>query len=206
MRIYFPIIISIFLFWNCAFSQTTKTQKTKINHSNFKLIFKEGNAEVNHPNILNTFENTYTKDMVVDSSVKIKFNLSNKDLRRIYQKMDSIKFFEYPVTFKIISTRINKDSLLKVYRREDSIKFHQFMDTINITALKGESICTKEPSDKYYFKVQYGNKIKELYWHDWNCNKNEQADKLKQLIRLIDKIIYDNPKYKKLPRPRAIYL
>lgn len=202
-KIYF--VTATFLFLNGAFCQSVKVQKTKINHSNFKLIFKEG-VEVKHPNILNTFDNTYTHDMVVDSSVKVTFKLSNKDLTRIYQKMDSIDFFNYPDTLRRIPKKVNKDSLMRAYRTEDSLKYSQSRDTVYISALKGETICSQESCDKYYFKVQYNDAIKELRWVDCICDESEKAKRLKQLIILIDKIIFDNPKYKKLPRPRAGYL
>ena len=68
--------------------------------SDFNLIFKYGYGSINK-NELNTFDGTYTKDMVVDPSVTINFSLSDEDMDRIYQKMVEIDFFCYPDEFAI---------------------------------------------------------------------------------------------------------
>jgi len=64
--------------------------------SNFNLIFKYG---VGAKNELNTFEGTYTKDMVMDPPITVKLHLSQEELDRIYQKMVEIDFFSYPDKF-----------------------------------------------------------------------------------------------------------
>ena len=66
------------------------------NPSNFNLIFKYG---VGAKNELNTFEGTYTKDMIMDPSITVKLPLSQEELDRIYQKMVEIDFFSYPDKF-----------------------------------------------------------------------------------------------------------
>jgi hypothetical protein len=66
--------------------------------SDFNLIFKYG---VNARNELNTFQGTYTKDMIVDPSMTIELSLSEEELDRIYQKMVEIDFFNYPDEFSI---------------------------------------------------------------------------------------------------------
>ena len=64
--------------------------------SNFNLIFKYG---VGAQNELNTFEGTYTKDMIMDPPITVKLHLSQEELDRIYQKMVEIDFFSYPDKF-----------------------------------------------------------------------------------------------------------
>lgn len=66
--------------------------------SNFNLIFKYG---VGAKNELNTFEGTYTKDMVIDPSITVDLSLSKEELDRIYQKMIEINFFGYPDEFSV---------------------------------------------------------------------------------------------------------
>ena len=56
----------------------------------FNLIFKYG---VGAKNELNTFAQTYTKDMVMDPSVTIKFKLTDNELAGIYQKLNDLKLF-----------------------------------------------------------------------------------------------------------------
>ena len=59
--------------------------------SSFNLIFKYG---VRARNELNTFNGTYTKDMVMDPSITVNLSLSKEELDRIYQKMIKIDFFD----------------------------------------------------------------------------------------------------------------
>jgi len=68
-------------------SQNSSTGKP----ANFNLIFKYG---VGAKNELNTFEQTYTKDMVMDPSITIKFKLSDSELAGIYQKINDLKLFD----------------------------------------------------------------------------------------------------------------
>lgn len=57
----------------------------------FNLIFRHG---VGAKNELNTFEQTYTKDMVMDPPVTIKFKISESELTSIYQKINDLKLFD----------------------------------------------------------------------------------------------------------------
>ncbi len=66
--------------------------------SNFNLIFRYG---VRARNELNTFNGTYTKDMVMDPSITVNLSLSKEDLDSIYQKMVEIDFFDYPEKFSV---------------------------------------------------------------------------------------------------------
>lgn len=61
--------------------------------TNFNLIFRYG---VGAKNELNTFDQTYTKDMVrdMDPSVTIKFKLTDNELAGIYQKINDLKLFD----------------------------------------------------------------------------------------------------------------
>lgn len=64
----------------------------------FNLIFKYG---VTARNELNTFEGTYTKDMVLDPPITIELRLSREEMDQIYQKMSEIDFFSYPDEFSV---------------------------------------------------------------------------------------------------------
>lgn len=134
----------------------------------FNLIFRSGSQ-------LNTFEGTYSRDMVVDPPVKIKMILSKDEKDKIYQKMQEIKFFDYP-------------------------------DKFSVTVPPGETISTVTPCPDYYLKVAIGSKVKELSWSDCMINKNEKADKLRELMKLIENTIESKAEYKALPTPRAGYL
>ncbi len=102
--------------------------------SNFNLIFKYG---VGAKNILDTFEGTYTKDMVMDPSITANLSLSEEELDRIYQKMVKIDFWSYPDKFSITPSpgesygivtpyysyyfKVEYDSKIKELRWEDEI-------------------------------------------------------------------------------------
>ena len=50
-------------------------------------------------NELNTFENTYQKDLVQDGTIKITFWLTTEEQNRILQKVNEINFFSFPDEF-----------------------------------------------------------------------------------------------------------
>jgi hypothetical protein len=69
----------------------------------YNLIFKYG---VDSRNILNTFNCTFTKDMVMDPSLTINMTLTAQEMDTIYQKMNQIGFFSYPDTYVVEQTDI----------------------------------------------------------------------------------------------------
>lgn len=140
--------------------------------ANFNVIFKYG---VGAKNILDSFQGTYTKDMILDPSITVPLSLSREEMDRIYQKMVEIDFFSYP-------------------------------DKFSISVPPGELTGMVTPHSSYYFKVQYSSRVKELWWEDEITNKDEKADKLRGLIKLITDIVESKDEYKKLPRPRSGYL
>jgi len=66
--------------------------------SGFNMIFKYG---VGANNVLDTFEGTYTRDMVLDPSITIELTLTEAEKESIYQKMLEIDFFNYPDKFSV---------------------------------------------------------------------------------------------------------
>ncbi len=64
----------------------------------FNLIFQYG---VDAKNVVNTFEGTYTKDMIPDPPITTKLSLTREELDTIYKKMVDIDFFSYPEVFTV---------------------------------------------------------------------------------------------------------
>jgi len=110
--------------------------------SNFNLIFKYG---VGAKNELNTFDQTYTRDMVLDPPVTINFKLSDNELAGIYQKINDLKLFDKnkektdgnmfrtPCDSHYLKVQIDstqKDLSWDNCRGEISDKFQQFTDYI----------------------------------------------------------------------------
>ena len=73
-------------------SHSTSPSETK----EINLKFSYG---INARNILNTFQNTYTKDLIIAGDTTVPFTLSTNDLNQIISKMNEINFFAYPDTF-----------------------------------------------------------------------------------------------------------
>ena len=55
-------------------------------------------------NELNTFQDTYTKDLILDGAVTTRFVLSEAEFEQIKDKMIEIDFFSYPETFTVLRT------------------------------------------------------------------------------------------------------
>jgi hypothetical protein len=62
----------------------------------FNLTLRYG---IGAKNELNTFQNTYTKDLILDGTVTTPFVLSDAELEQIKGEMIEIEFFSYPDTF-----------------------------------------------------------------------------------------------------------
>jgi hypothetical protein len=140
--------------------------------SEFNLIFRYG---VGAKNELNTFNGTFTKDMVNKPSSTINMYLSEKELERIRQKMVEIDFFNY-------------------------------QDVFSISVPSGESTITVTPHSSYYFRVKLNSEVKELQWDDDIVNRNDDADKLRELIKIIRDIITSREEYKQLPEPASGFM
>lgn len=59
--------------------------------ADFNLVFRYG---VGAKNELNTFDGTYTKDLVMDPPVTVDFKLTEEEIADIYKKMTDLEVFE----------------------------------------------------------------------------------------------------------------
>ena len=145
------------------------------NDHGFHFILKYG---IGGKNILNTFDGTYTKDMIVEPSFKTKLSLSKEELNTIKNEMEEIKIFGYPEEY---SPRENDGP-------------------------PSDIVSLNEPHSTYYFKIRIGDKVKEIFWVDSNGSIARKAIKLRSLIRRIQKMIVGKEEYKKLPPTKGGYL
>lgn len=67
------------------------TEPILVSPSGFNLVFRYGVGAVNE---LDTFKQTYTKDMVMNPPVTIKFKLSDGEFLAIYQKIKDLNLFD----------------------------------------------------------------------------------------------------------------
>ncbi len=128
--------------------------------TSFNLIFKYG---IGGKNELNTFNQTYTKDMIMDPTVTIKFKLTDNELAGIYQKIQGLKLFdksEEPATKENIFVtpcsryylKIQTDSVQKELSWDDcggkiSDKLQQFTNYI-LPIIESKQAYKKLPAPK----------------------------------------------------------
>lgn len=96
------IIISLCLFLSLVGCGGTANSQGGVGDGNqkapFNFIFK---YSVTARNVLDTFQGTFTKDMVLDPPITIELTLSDAEMDSIYQKMVEIDFFSYPNEFEV---------------------------------------------------------------------------------------------------------
>jgi hypothetical protein len=92
MKWLLSITVLALLVMSCSDSGTSPEFRS------FNLKFSYG---VNARNVLNTFQDTYTKDLIMDGTTTISFTLPDSQLQRISSKMSEINFFNYPDTFVV---------------------------------------------------------------------------------------------------------
>ncbi|WP_219836129.1 hypothetical protein [Paenibacillus sp. R14(2021)] len=81
---YFLLILTFIHLLGCSNVDYTK---------DFNFSFKYG---VMTKNVLNTFDNKYTKDLVQNGVVTVDFVITKEDKRKIYDYMNDIDIFSYP--------------------------------------------------------------------------------------------------------------
>jgi hypothetical protein len=64
----------------------------------FNILLRFG---VNGRNELNTFENTYTKDLILDGTITVSLVLSDSELQAIKERLIETGFFSYPDTLPV---------------------------------------------------------------------------------------------------------
>jgi len=84
------VIMSFLLILGCSGSmQQADTQYPR----DFNFVFNYG---VQNKNQLDTFNNTYTKDLIQNGLKKVSFRLTEDEKETIYRKMLAIDLFSYP--------------------------------------------------------------------------------------------------------------
>ena len=135
-------LISVCLALIAAPSGTAGCDAPPANQSNFNLIFRYG---VGVGNELNTFNGTYTRDMVMDPTITVNLSLSEEELDIIYQKMLEIHFFDYPDEFSV-STAAGSFAIMTPY---SSYYFRvEYNSSVKELRWKDEIINPDEKADR----------------------------------------------------------
>lgn len=118
---------------------------------------------------VDTFKKKYTKNMLDEPSITIDLRLTEVEQLAIYSKMIEIDFFSYPKEFSI---------------------------PVPENGMRGMVV----PASDYHFSVRNGEQLKELNWVDEITHPNtEEADNLRELIKLIQDTLDARPEVKELP-------
>jgi hypothetical protein len=121
---------------------------------------------------IDTFEGMYIKDLLLGQTAATQLKLTDEEMERIYKEMAAIDIMNYPEIF----SPPYKDN-----PEPDA--------NVNVT-----------PYETYYIKIQVANQVREISWYDTNDSKAEAAVKLRNAVKMIDKIIKNKEEYMKLPK------
>jgi hypothetical protein len=92
----------------------------------------------------------------------------------------------------------------RVYRKMAETGFFVYPD--EFTSPEGGGAMMVTPYAGYFFWVQHGGEVKELTWEDSIMNESAAADRLRDLIDLILRIIESKEEYKALPPATGGYM
>jgi hypothetical protein len=124
-------------------------------------------------NQLNTFEQTYTKDLVLDGYITVDFWLTEAEQESIRNKLQVVNFFSFPDT---LIYQIGSDSIMVSISPDPGWQFLQVADE---------------------------NRDKIVYWRYPFPEGNEFVARLVELKNLIIDIIEAKSEYQALPPPRG---
>jgi hypothetical protein len=144
-------------------------------HQDFHFILRYG---VEAKNEINTINQTYTKDMIVDSALTIRMTLSSIELDSIWKELTRIDIFSYPDIYQ-------------------PLRFEN--DPGNV----GEDYL---PYKSFYLYITAGDHKKEIHWGDANRSTMLKAIALRNAFEMIILMIESKDEVKKLPAPKGAYL
>ncbi|MCI0495347.1 hypothetical protein L0Z72_10105 [candidate division KSB1 bacterium] len=120
-------------------------------------------------NELNTFKQTYTKDLVQDGYITVDFWLTEAEQERISNKLDFVDFFNFPDT---LIYQIGPDSIMVRIEPDPGWQFLRVADE---------------------------NRDKIVHWRYPFPEENEFVPRLMELKNMIIEIIESKPEYRALP-------
>jgi len=127
-----------------------------------------------YTNKLDTFRGEFTLDQVTEPSITIPLKLSAEQLEMIYQKMYEINLTQYPAIY--------------------AIPTHP-----------GEQVGFVTPASHYNLEVVNGKSTTTISWTDEIIEPTAlEADRLRELLKMIVQMISENPDGIELPKPKFL--
>lgn len=158
------ILIGLFACISCE-----PTSQLSEPEPNFAFTFEYGSC---NRDILDTFNGTYTKDMIIDPAVTITYRLTNTQAIEIFQKMVEIDLWDYPDVFSIATPKHGTVGIITPVM------------SYRITVRNGDITKT----------LFWLDEITEP--------TTMEAERLRSLFSMIIEMIQNSPEYKHLPEPK----
>lgn len=135
----------------------------------FTIIYDSGMCGLGR---LDTTTGTFARKIKADGPAQVvTIVLSEQELAAIRQKVEAIRFFDYPERFAV-------------------------------TPPPGSPVSLQIPSIAYTFTVQLDGRVKTVTWNDKAGGATSaDADRLRELARLIEQIVTARPEFQQLPQP-----
>jgi hypothetical protein len=181
------IVASILLtvtFAGCGVSQKLPPDMPK----DFGFILRYG---VDGKNILNTFEQTYTKDLIMKGTITVKLSFTAPEMKMLYDTMMSIGIMSFPPS---IQSR--------------GMEFHTTMNADSSYTVTG-SFMTVTPHSFDALEVRMNGAHHSIMSDQFDCLDAEDPVRCRDfdfLIRLIQEILKRKKEYRDLPKPEGGYL
>jgi hypothetical protein len=97
---------------------------------------------------------------------------------------------------------LTEEEMERIHRKMIEIDFFSYPARFSIPDITG----SVTPYNSYYFLVEHNSEFKELWWEDGFTAEYQRAEKLRELIRLIKRLVESKDEYRKLPDPRGLYI
>ena len=127
-------------------------------------------------NELNTFEQTFQKDLGLDGTAITDFWFSTEEQERILVKVETINFFNF----------------------SDTVGYNPGVDSIAV-------IIEPHPGWQF-LRAKHENRDKTVYWYDFYNYEDKYSTPLMELTSLIIEIIESKPEYQNLPPAGPMYI
>jgi hypothetical protein len=105
-----------------------------------------------------------------------------------------------------VTLKLSEAEMEEIYQKMLDIDFFSYPDTFAVTPGPNEATQLVTPVNSYNFTVERNAQTKTLNWEDSILNPNIKADKLRELIVMIQRMIIAKEEYKELPDPGHAYL
>lgn len=162
------LIFGLFLITACS---ENKSVEPKTEVQNLKIHF-----HYSFKNELNTFDQTFQKDLVMDGTIKVPFYLTQEEQNDILNTITGVDFYSFP----------------------DTIRNEPGPDGIIMT-------INPDPG-RQFIRIEYQGKEKLVNWFCPLPQDNPNGIRLLTLQQKIIEIIESKPEYQALPPARGGYL